>query len=377
MTLTARFILVNRTDEKLLVKQFGDGDENAITIDTNSSVNYYWSRKETTPMLSIRLEDMQWSAPFQLRNLGEIPLILRRKTPETKRRKAYIVVQLHQEKGIIFVVIEKTTYAPYYITNTTSFDLRISQYGTNRWFTVKKGKNYPYSWLDTSGRHQLIIQAGNAYTQLNIDIVSSEKKMVIKELKKTIGISVTAKERSRFVTITEDTVDEVCTQSIKFSNSCKSKQLTPRGTSRREKPPKTYLQVFAEIKGIGFSIIHDSPRTQELLYVILDTIVCKYKLTEKHQFLELKLKKFQANNQLLDAVFPVMLTNAKKLDDGKYFACITIIHNYREKSYDYIPYFSVCIQEADVCMDWEFLNLLSNFVYSLLPNKNNDDISEA
>ena len=100
-------------------------------------------------------------------------------------------------------------------------------------------------------------------------------------------------------------------------------------------------------------------------YLYFDNIIGRFKMNDKDQYFELKIKKIQLDNQLVDAMFPVAATNAKYLDEEKFFLHISMVRNYKENDFDFIPYFSVLIQEAKVQTDWVFIKHLIEYFKQL------------
>src|SRR5690606_6035315 len=123
---------------RLTIRQYLDHHD--FEIENEQSLKFYWQRKDENPMVCVKLSTTEWSNPMKIRNLGEIPLILRtRRDVKTGKKLHYLIANIQQEHGTIFIIFESTKYAPYYLINSTDYDIEISQQGTNQWLLIKKG----------------------------------------------------------------------------------------------------------------------------------------------------------------------------------------------------------------------------------------------
>jgi vacuolar protein sorting-associated protein 13A/C len=352
VTITPRYVVVNHTGKSLSVRPYKSNAQ--IDIDSDCTAPFH-----SSDMMCVTMQGFEWSSPFKTNLLTEIPLILRRKK-EFKRKNIFVIVRIHQEGGTIFVMLERSKQPPYYIDNLTRYDYIISQKNTERYFVVKSMIRVPYSWPDQNAPHTLILKMDNRdnclpliTTSIDIDIVSNRKLLRIKELKRLIHIKISAEGLTRVVTITEQEENIV-------EGGLRSEE-----TEQDEEYSRpTILQISSEIRGIGISLIDDRPR--EILYAFIDNLVVQFSMSDIRQFLETKVTRLQVNNQLQDALFPVVFTNHKKLDTE--FIHFSMVRAHQEEKFDFVPYFSLLIQECDMNMDLSLLSTLTNFALDFIPN---------
>lgn len=354
--ISPQFVIVNKTDHALYCKQSDHSIVQQIAAD--NACQYYWPGNSTNPMLCIKIDGTTWSAPFKPNIIGEIPLVLEKEDvvlqetevdepSEAAKEYTFIVVQVQQEKGVVFVVVDHVAFPPFYLDNkTTDVNLQFRQKGSNKWFDLPPRTRKPFSWHDIYGEHRLEVMVENSPQHCHIieaNIVSSERKFVTTTPGRHMYSKVTA---------------HAMTRTIHFTNiRMRGSNAVPSHRQRH------FLQVTTKFIGIGVSVIDRVPR--ELMYITLQGLNCDFSMTHENQFFEIKLKRLQVDNQLPGALFPVALSNAVKLE-GRDFLHISCVRHYHEKSYHYFPYFSMLIQEADMMMDIGFANGITNFITTLI-----------
>lgn len=355
--ISPQFVIVNNTDHVLYCKQ---SDHSIVQqIAAGNVCQYYWPGNSTDPMLCVRIEGSIWSSPFRPNIIGEIPLVLEKEKDEdiefqevedaskTAKEYAFIVVQVQQEKGVVFVVIDHVTFPPFYLHNkTTDVNLQFRQRGSNKWLDLPPLTRIPFSWHDLYGEHRLDVMVENSPQHCHIieaNVVSSERKFVTTTPGRHMYSKVTA---------------HAMTRTVHFTNTrMRGSNAAPSHRQRH------FLQVTTKIIGIGVSMIDHMPR--ELMYITLQGLDCDFSMTHENQFFEFKLKRLQVDNQLPSALYPVALSNAVKLE-GRDFLHISCVRHYHEKSYHYFPYFSMLVQEADMMLDIGFVNGITNFIVTLV-----------
>jgi hypothetical protein len=360
ITLSSMYKVLNRTGQNIIVKQFETKNED-IEIKIDGSSDFYWRKKSSDPMIIMKLDNSNWGLPFRVNNLGTISFLL---STESKDKQIHCAAQIVQENGVVFIIFEKLTVPPYFIDNQSPFDLIISQKNVNRFILAEKKSKMDYLWQDCNEKHILIVTLENKSVEINLDVVASQEKLYSKSSNCFVEMRVYADKQSRVLKIMETNLQNDKQDKIE---------------QNEEKVDSTPIFNFSvQFGGIGLSLINNYPIMEEIAYLYIEDFIGMFKMNEKDQYLELKVKKIQLDNQLEDAMFPVAFTNAKYLDEDKYFFHMSMVRNYKETSFDYFPYFSVLVQEVKSQTDWIFIKHLIDYFNQLkdIPQFLEEDSSE-
>ncbi|KAL9650517.1 hypothetical protein ABK040_004736 [Willaertia magna] len=387
--ITPRYRIINsvETDDpsEIEVKQFGEENlENIKKVPYNQLCDFYWTKpiivnsnnntesnttavdipnnkedplmqyfaKKKNPMITIRLKNQNefsnWSIPFAIDSIAEVPLLL--------NGNVFLIAKMIQHEGSICINITKTSYPPYFVVNQTEYSVTISQSYTGQSIIIPPHSKIPYIVPDIRAKHNISCTIDGKYNIGAIDIqtVKKSKSIYIPQLKKTIGINLqTYRGYTRVITII-----------TKHQHQKKKKSITPPSIEDSSSSPiKEYLQSYIFIQGIGISIIDQQPK--ELCYLYLDNISLSYNATTAQRlFIELKVNRIGIDNQLDNCIFPILLSNANKLG-LRDFLHFSMVIDRKEKEFDYIPYLSILVQEAKVQIDFQFIKEIWQMIQSL------------
>ncbi|KAF0982041.1 hypothetical protein FDP41_011902 [Naegleria fowleri] len=380
--ITPRYLLINDIHSKeksvnIEVKQFGD-DSNILTIAKQKSCHFYWTidcnkldsneadnpltihfRRKKIPMICIRLKNVdeeeplfsEWSIPFSIDTLGEIPLII---------GSNYITTKIMQNNGCIQVSFTRAALPPYFIVNQTSHSISVSQVYTGENIVIAPNKTIPYMVPDIKSKHSIYVTLGEKFKlgAIDIDKIKKSKFIPIPQLKTSIFIRLTTyRGYTRVISFQEKDV--------------KPNQQSLDADQDDSQQSLELFQSYFYIKGIGVSIINQNQT--EILYAHADNISVNCNITENNkQLLEVKVHRMGIDNQLDHCTFPIMFTNANKLG-LRDFLHFSLIMDTKEKEFDYIPYLSLLMQEAKIAIDFKLIHELLKMVSSLQGKKTNHE----
>lgn len=142
------------------------------------------------------------------------------------------------------------------------------------------------------------------------------------------------------------------------------------GLSRKPAPPasdKPYLKFKLDVPGIGLSMIDATP--QEIMYLCINGVHVELTDSESSQTIQLELKRFQMDNQLPSAVFPIIIAPTAVKGDPLPFISLSVN---REKD-DTVPFskfrgLKLLIQSLDVEVEekwiWDLVDFAGNLAGS-------------
>ena len=382
--ITPRFMLVNsllnskdKDSVEIEVKQFGD-EKITFKVSHDQPCHFYWTinhnELETTesctpltthflrkkePMICMRLKISNsesqtytdWSVPFSIDVLGEIPIML---------GKNFIIAKILQNDGCIIVSFSRAALPPYFLVNQTNYPLEISQIYTGECVKLDANSTIPYMVPDIKSRHSINMVLNEKFRlgAMDIDRVKKSSTIAIPQLKKTIRVLLTTyRGYTRVITIKEKHMQSVNEGNLSLSSD--------------EEPQVELVQSYIFLKGLGFSIINQ--HQTELCYMYLEDISLNFNVTNtSKQLFEMKVNKIGIDNQLDNATYPLLLTNANKLGMRE-FLHISLILDTKETEFDYIPYLSALMQEAKISFDFKVILEVFKMISSLQGKKVNHE----
>eukprot|EP01080_Neovahlkampfia_damariscottae_P010721 gene10721-3341_t len=341
-----KMILFNETNMKIGIVQYKSDivDE----LKPGQSKNYFWPDKTIQkPMICLKVGDIV-SSPFSVDYIGDTPIKI---SDKTQKQPLILDVQIQLKNGSLSIILYKPDKPPYLIINETDYDFQIHQVNVeDTTWKIEKSSKHDFSWDDNLTVHSIKLNILNQSILFQLDELLKETKYSI-GLGKHIYASISAKGPTKVLRVTKKRIDK-----------------NEKGESDHD-IPKFSLDVT--IPSIGISIIDKLP--QEILFVYFETLKVSIFQTSKKRYYDLKIDRLEVNNQMRDAIFPILFSSYKKRA-GKEFihlsACQTIAKTFANE----IPYFSFAMQEAEVNIDYIFLKQIADYVKAIvLINKENKE----
>ncbi|KAL9658375.1 hypothetical protein ABK040_015695 [Willaertia magna] len=399
VTFYPRYVIVNNTNEKLLIKQcYTDNDQltKPMMVEANSKLNYYWEEMNVTePQLTLKTNDdnTSWSAPFRTNALGETFLNLKHEKYPYRPIGTLISVDLKESQGCVFLIVQKPTKPPYLIDNRLDRDVLFSQKGVDKWWTVGSGQMAPYSWDYIKYDHALRLKIGNVTLKDDIDIdkIGKDKRirlpgdviiyLRVKPIGPTRVITISYQRQvlnpllSRKFNLKESTksMSKVSSHQKLDNVSTNSAEGSVYDDEKEEGEEYNFL-IFADIKQIGISFIDNTP--SEVAFLLLSGLLFKYATTEKHQFIELMLLKMQLDHQDYNATYPVIFCNTNQSESEflHFSLCRTVENNTNINTF---PYFSVLMRDARLEIDYVFIQKMVDLVGILSTDQEQSNTQES
>lgn len=345
ITITPRFILMNKTGSVIYYKQTGTDQIYPIDNEEITAVNW---KDGFSQSISISLDasgKWTWSGGLSYSKLETSYIKL---TKVTDYKEYFIRIDIEERNSTIVACLHEKTneFSPYRIENLTKQTLTFWQ-NNNIKLThiVESGKYVHYVFDEPSKKHKIVVSPPNLknVVRCNVDKVKVHAKLD--------GIII------RTVTDGPTRVLQVI-DTVEYDTGA----IAPINDKTEKK--KTTLSL--QLKGIGVSIVDHTPK--ELLFVSLANIFIEVENSKSTTTVQLVLDDLQIDNQLPVTPFPVLLkrttdtTASVKDTDKAPMIRLSLVKSNEYSSIDYIKYFSVLINELDLNADANVVNALISMI---------------
>jgi len=370
ITFRPRYIIVNRTNREIYYTQVGSNF--AHLLKHKQSLPFHWLNRDETQKLSITLSPHHtWSGGFAIDEIGEFAIKIRSKscldvtesenTAELNYGSTYLArVEIQLHAATFFVILKKQAdrVPPYQLENYTDMEIHYYQkiHGAEPQ-TLSPHTSVPYTWDNASGVHKLVI---------DIPKIHYQKIMKMDKIKSNKSEEITVTFDGKEITYVGQVIAKGPTRILRIFKQEDAENNQELKLKERESDldPTVTFQLFLKFKGIGISLIDSKP--QEILYGLFSGLQMEYANSERHQSYEMTLDDFQIDNQLSNATFPVLLSQAKHKDEHAQYLenkCLhlsVILSNFYQ-SISYFHYVSFLLQELNLRVDDAVVNTFLDF----------------
>ncbi|KAI8995643.1 vacuolar protein sorting-associated protein 13 [Trametes punicea] len=377
ITLAPRFIVKNKFSHPLAFREHGVAPRGRATIDPGEKRPLHFLRVGEEKLLTIAMPGLnaQWSSPISLESIGSVHFRLH--TPEGIGRMRLMRADIKIEGPTIFVFLNEAAEGwPFIIENDSDYTFSFCQTDQSRkegghgakpapMYTVASKTSIDYAWDFPAARDKRIILSING-SRREVDIMeigdlvpfrfTGERSPQAVSLdvraeghKQILRISNYNAEYSLYKPRRRDTVSLVRQDSISSSQEAFE--------AVQESVPNV-LTVAFDLQGIGVSLINK--RMVEVVYLSLNALKFEYTSNPVAQSVTLSCGSLQIDNQLHDALFPVVLQPTPISQDSKVAALPTIQAsviwlNDEEHGVFFVKYCSILLQALTVEADEDFL----------------------
>eukprot|EP00761_Pharyngomonas_kirbyi_P013510 gb/GECH01013539.1/.p1 GENE.gb/GECH01013539.1/~~gb/GECH01013539.1/.p1 ORF type:complete len:3191 (+),score=691.51 gb/GECH01013539.1/:1-9573(+) len=349
ITLSARYIILNKSEYRLFIKQHNTTASSGTTVEAGNQSSFFWNDYRQPKLVSIRIEHphYNWSHEFKVDALGEYCIKLTNN--HNTSNPMLMRVQIVEESTSVFIVVdEQGDVPPYRIVNNCNHPVEIAQDEVRNWWTLEAKSSASYAFDNINLSHYMLIRfQSNAVCKMNIDQVSSVKKFLPfrqnanSDVPKVAYLSVEAEGPTRVLKISE----------------------TPK--TQQDKQKEVFQQeIECNFAGIGVSLIDGTPL--EIAYIFLQDIEIFFSVSNLSMNTELKLQKLQIDSCLLDTEYPVLLTpDTSENQSNRPYLHISVVRSLEYKTVDFYRYFSILMLEANLSFDRLLVDSLFDFFNSL------------
>ncbi|TVY26507.1 Vacuolar protein sorting-associated protein [Lachnellula hyalina] len=382
VTLAPRFVLKNRMNEEINVREPGSSD--LVTLKPQALQPLHFLQKSTIKQLSLCFPGLnnQWSSPFNISDLGTTHIKLAR----AGQRQKLIRVEVLMENATIFLHLSaETKNWPFSMRNESDTEFTFFQANPNiddedtedqsGWrpirYRLPPRSIMPYAWDYPAAKNkELIINANGKERHIKLAEIGNLIPMKI-----PAPHSATGAREPKIIDL--NVAADGPTQTLILSNYKASKSLykqnsrsastTSVATGFEVKDQDTNVTFRAQLKLAGFGISLINHQLRELAYVTFRDISFQYSESPLFQTITASIKWVQIDNQLYGGIFPMILYPSVVPKNTKETESHPSVHiqvtRVKDDSYGvlYIKYATVLLQQMTLEIDEDFVFALLEF----------------
>lgn len=379
VTLAPRFLIKNNSSQPLAFREHGVAPRGRSSIEPAERVPLHFLRVGDEKLLTIAVPGLnaQWSAPINFEDIGVVHFRL--PTSENGQQIRLMRADVKIDGPTIHVFLAEAIEGwPFKIENDSDYSFRFSQTDQNRVnagpnakptpaYSITQKSSVDYAWDAPAARDKrIVLQFGSSHREVDImeigDLVpfkfASERGTRVVSLdvradgpKQVLRISNYDAEYSLYKPKRRNT-----NNSLTRSDSLNSSQ---DGFEAVQETVSPVLTVVLDLHGIGVSLVNK--RMLEVVYLSLNTLKFEYANNPVAQSVTASCGSLQIDNQLHDALFPVVLQPTPISQDSKTVAALPTVQasiiwlNDEEHGVFFVKYCSILLQALTVEADEDFL----------------------
>ena len=322
LTVSPRVLLCNQLPRHAIAyKQHGSSSVGEVLF-PGDDAPFHWRHPLGARLLSVSLlratvdraddttEELSrcdWSCAFPISDVGDFTVVIKPPDAETRRQKLFLNVDVQvsgAESKIIFS-LQDASLAPYRIDNLTNHQMLISQSPCQELEHPRVVEEVPpngsmaFAWEQVADKPTLDLHVANVRVPVCLDDLQLEGQLLLPPSDDP--------ERLKFRTAADGPIkvlqvlpDERFGGRDKLEGRFLPSKLTTHAGDGRVRTQFTVS--FAQI---GLSLIDSTPR--ELLFLSVKTLSLGVTSSRAHSSVSLTVRSMQIDNQLPNAVFPVLL----------------------------------------------------------------------
>ncbi|KAM5536198.1 hypothetical protein V8D89_010097 [Ganoderma adspersum] len=378
ITLAPRFIVKNDFSQPLAIREHGVAPRGRAAIESGERRVLNFLRVGADKLLTVALPGLnaQWSAPINLEDIGTVHFHL--PTSENGQQSRLMRADIKIEGPTIFVFLDEATEGwPFIIENDSDLGFTIYQTDQARLNAGPAAKPPPsyhvapmatldYAWDYPAARDKRLVLIVNG----------SRREVDIMEIGDLVPFRSATDRGTRIVSL--DVRADGPKQVLRISNYnaelslYKPKRRSTASLGRQDSMSSSMdafeavqetvspvLTVALDLHGIGVSLVNK--RLVEVVYLSLNALKFEYSSNPVAQSVTLSCGSLQIDNQLHDALFPVLLQPTPITQESKTVAALPTIQasfiwlNDEEHGVFFVKYCSVLLQALTIEADEDFL----------------------
>ncbi|KAH9898385.1 vacuolar protein sorting-associated protein 13 [Cubamyces lactineus] len=377
ITLTPRFILKNSFSQPLAFREHGVAPRGRATIEPGEKRSLHFLRVGEEKLLTFAVPGLnaQWSSPINVEDIGTVHFRLY--APEGSHHMWLMRAEVKIEGPTIFVFLNEATEGwPFTIENDSDYSFAFCQTDQARkevgqvakpapTYNVASKSSLDYAWDYPAARDKRIVLSING-SRREVDIMEIGDLVPFKFAgergTRAVSLDVRADGHRQILRITNYIAEYSLykprrrdTASLTRQDSISSSQEAFEAVQETVSP---VLTVALDLQGIGVSLVNR--RMVEVVYLSMNALKFEYTNNPVAQSVTLSCGSVQIDNQLHDALFPVVLQPTPISQDAKVAALPTVQAsmiwlNDQEHGVFFVKYCSILLQALTVEADEDFL----------------------
>ncbi|KAK7064233.1 hypothetical protein R3P38DRAFT_3417731, partial [Favolaschia claudopus] len=323
ITLAPRFLIKNNLSEALSFREHGVAPRERSTIKPGERCPLHFMRAEQDRLLTIAFTGLnaQWSPPINIEDIGFVHLRLKSSGRDEVR---LIRGDIQIDGSTIFISFSDAADTwPFIIENHSDYTAVISQRDssyeedtgskkTNTQYTVQSRTSLSYAWDYPAAREKKILLSINGFRRV-VDVMEIGDLVPFKfhdgQRNRVVSLDVRADGQTQVLRITNYNPERSVYKPKRASSLPLARQDSISASTEafdavtEEVPPS--LAFTVDFAGIGISLVNK--KLVEVVYVSMLALKFDYTNSDVAQAVNLSCGTLQIDNQLHDALYPVIL----------------------------------------------------------------------
>ncbi|KAF8640890.1 hypothetical protein AX17_000538 [Amanita inopinata Kibby_2008] len=381
ITLSPRFLLKNNMSDAIIFRQHGEMPRENSILEPRARCPLRLFRADSEKLLTFAYPglDAQWSSPINIEDIGAVHFRLR--SPGTSQIRL-VRTDIQINGATIFVAISSSeNHWPFKIENESDYIVKICQTSSfdeqsftdpDPIYVIQRHSVLHYAWDRPAAKEKRILLLIKGYQRV-IDMLEIGDLMPFtfydNQRPKSVSLDVRADGHMQVLRITTYDPDRSLYKPRKRSNvnvlsrseSISSTSDVFEAVPEQVSPTLTYLIDFA---GIGISLV--DKKLVEVLYITMDSLKFEYADSPVARAINISCGTMQVDNQLHDALFPIVLQPTPVANDSVGVAALPTIQasviwlNDDEHGVLFIKYCSILLQALTIEAEEDLLFSLYN-----------------
>ncbi|KAF8168100.1 vacuolar protein sorting-associated protein 13 [Crassisporium funariophilum] len=324
ITLAPRFLIKNQLPETIAFREHGVAPRDRSQVESGQRSAFPVLRSGDEKLLTIAYPGLnaQWSPPINIEDIGSVHLRLCRSGGD--KQFDLVRADVRIEGPTIFIFLSLATEGwPFVIENGSDYPVEFCQQDAGRGqqpqdkssidYSVKPHSAVQYAWDYPAARDKkILLKIGSARRVIDIMEIGNLIPFKFNDRQRTrvVSLDVRADGQKQVLRITHYDAEQSLYKPRQRSGSLSATRQDTISSSAEAfeaitEEVASSMAVFVDLAGIGISLINK--RMVEVVYLIMDGLKFEYSDSAVAQSINLSCGTLQIDNQLHEAIFPVIL----------------------------------------------------------------------
>ncbi|KAH7930968.1 vacuolar protein sorting-associated protein 13 [Leucogyrophana mollusca] len=375
ITIAPRFIIKNNLTEPIWFREHGVAPKGRSVVDPGERCPLQVMRASQDKLLTIAFPGLntQWSSPINIEDIGSVHFRL---PSQTGDQWHIIKANVKIDGSTIFVTFSRAEGCPFVIENDSDYTVSLSQTDLTRdsqpvttsipRYTLKPHTNMQYAWDQPAAREKKIMLTINDGRR-SVDIMEIGVLMPFKfhdrQRTRAVSLDVRADGHKQVLRITHYVAENSVYKPKHRSTGSLARSDTMASSSEAfEAVTEDMSPTFSfnlELAGIGMSLVNR--RMVEVIYISIEALKFEYNNSMVAQAVNLSCGSLQIDNQLHDALYPVILQPSPISKEATGVAVLPTIQGSviwlkdQEHGVLFVKYCSILLQALNIETDEDLL----------------------
>ncbi|EIW86715.1 vacuolar protein sorting-associated protein 13 [Coniophora puteana RWD-64-598 SS2] len=376
ITISPRFFIKNNLGEPISVREHGVGPQSRFVVGAGERSPLQITRIGRERLLTIAYPGLNsaWSPPINIEDIGSVHFRLSNTNDQNDAQIIRANVQI--DGSTIFVSFQKAEGAPFVIENSSDFSFSFCQTDSGRddsnatrpgmpWYRLDPHSQIQYTWdMPAAREKKLLLTTGESRRVVDIMEIGVLLPFRFRERQRTrvASLDVRADGHKQVLRITHYVAENSVYKPKRQSTGSLARSDTFASSEAFEavtEDSTPTLNIQLDLAGIGVSLINR--RMLEVAYISVTALKFEYSTSPAAQAITFACNSLQIDNQLHDALYPVVLQPSPISKEVRGVAALPTIQasviwlNDQEHGVLFVKYCSILLQALTIETDEDLL----------------------